>query len=306
MVFSNRLVRDLAWACFSPPLMITGDIADDAHNLANCGLALTPARRSRLAALDENPAPLEAFLGDRLPRRLGLYFEKLWQFFLTDDPAVDLLAHNLPVRDNGQTLGEFDCLYYCHQRRRTFHLELAVKYYLGWSGHGEPADGAAWSSWVGPNAADRLDLKLARLLDHQSRLAQSPAGIATLRNAGIDAPTAEAEIKGWLFSPLGQLLSAPRGYNNERPMGTWLRHSRLASFLAGSTAGGWRILTRLAWLAPSVADTPLLDAEQLLQMLDKHFGQRIQPVQLAQFDSGPAGREEVTRIFVVAEHWPDN
>ena len=44
MPYTNRHVRDLAWACFSPPLMIVNELADDGDNVANCGLALTPAR----------------------------------------------------------------------------------------------------------------------------------------------------------------------------------------------------------------------------------------------------------------------
>ena len=305
MIFSNRYVRDLAWACFSQPLIVTGEVADDTHNVANCGLELTPARRSRLAQLDADPRELEAFLGNTLPRRLGLYFEKLWQFFLADDPSVDLLAHNLPVRDGGRTLGEFDCLYYCHDRRRTFHLELAVKYYLGWVARGTSNDGSAWSNWLGPDAADRLDLKLGRLLDHQARLADTPEGAATLNSTGIETPAAEIEIKGWLFSPLGRAISAPHGYNDKRPMGTWLRHSQLAAFLETQADSAWRVLPRPAWLAPAVAEAPLLDARQLRRALEQHFRQGSRPVQLAQFDGAdPAGLEESTRVFVVSDGWP--
>ena len=305
MIFSNRYVRDLAWACFSQPLMITGEIADDTHNVSNCGLALTPARQSRLAQLDADPRPLETFLGDNLPRRLGLYFEKLWQFFLADDPSVDLLAHNLPVRDGGRTLGEFDCLYYCHDRRRTFHLELAVKYYLGWNASAASNTGSAWATWVGPNAADRLDLKLSRLLDHQSRLAQTPEGAAALHAAGIDTPAAEVEVKGWLFRPLGETLCTPHGYNDKRAMGSWLRQSQLRAFLENHSLNNWRVLPRQAWLAPALAETPLLDAKGLRQTLDQHFEHTSQPVQLAQFEgSAPADQEESTRLFIVSDSWP--
>jgi hypothetical protein len=304
MPYTNRHVRDLAWACFSPPLMIVNELADDGDNVANCGLALTPAREERLRALDEDPRPLQRHLGDTLPSRLGLYFEKLWQFFLADDPAVDLLAHNLPVRDGGQTLGEFDCLYYCHHRRRTFHLELAVKYYLHWPG-ARVSPEAAWSDWIGPNAADRLDLKLRRLLDHQCRLSQRPEGQQTLRDNGIDSPVAEAEIKGWLFSSADQNPLPPHGYNPQRPMGTWIRHSQLAAYLEQATGSQWQLLPRLEWLAPANPSTPALQGEALADALDRHFAHHQQPVQLAQLLRGRSGTlTEVSRTFVVSERWP--
>ena len=116
MTYRTPAVRDLAWACFSPPLLHNDQLLADPGGLTNCYLELTPQRRDWLAALDRDPSALLEHLAVNAPRRLGLYFERLWHFFLQADPAVELLAHNLPVRDGGVTLGEFDCLYYCRRR----------------------------------------------------------------------------------------------------------------------------------------------------------------------------------------------
>ena len=132
MDYHTREVRDLAWACFSPPLLLSPGLAQPEEAVSNCGLGLTDARRSWLERLDRDARPLLEHLARRRGSRLGIYFEQLWHFFLTEDPAVDLVAHNLPVRADGRTIGEFDCLYYCRERRRHVHLELAVKYYLGY------------------------------------------------------------------------------------------------------------------------------------------------------------------------------
>jgi hypothetical protein len=43
-------------------------------------------------------------------RRLGLYYEALWQFALRQAPGIELLAANLAIRDGGHTLGELDML----------------------------------------------------------------------------------------------------------------------------------------------------------------------------------------------------
>ena len=141
--YRTREVRDLAWACFSPPLMLTAQLGIDSAGLVNCHLGMTTERAAWLAELDRDPSALLGFLADNTSGRLGIYFERLWQFFLQQDPQVELLAHNLPIHDSGRTLGEFDCLYHCHQRQCDVHLELAVKYYLGYP----PSDPGEVSSY---------------------------------------------------------------------------------------------------------------------------------------------------------------
>jgi len=150
-------VRDLAWTCFNPGLMNLPDSMSPP--------ALDSRRRQWLAKLDHDPeALLDCLAGQRSPR-LGLYFERLWYFFLSEDPGFDLLAHNLPVREGGRTLGEFDLIYFCHARQRAVHLELALKFYLG---YGNYADNTSPTrAWLGHNSKDRLYLKLERLQGHQ-------------------------------------------------------------------------------------------------------------------------------------------
>jgi len=306
MQLTDRHVRDLAWACFSPPLMITTAMADDQHNIANCGLVLNHRRVARLKALNKNPQPLRAFLGDQPPRRLGLYFEKLWHFFLQDDPGVELLAHNLPVRTGGQTLGEFDCLYYCRDRQRTFHLELAVKYYLGRPDQGSFGRHSPWSAWVGPNARDRLDLKLSHLLNHQSRLSQTDAGQRTLNEAGIETPAMEAEVKGWLYQPVNARLPLPRAYNAERTTGLWVKQSALQSHLSQcDPQRRWGILARQQWLSGADSSTATLTSEQLLPAVEEQYRRWQQPVQIAALDLLAGEWKEQTRLFVVDDIWPD-
>jgi hypothetical protein len=99
-------VRDLAWACFSPPLMDTARLAVGRADVENCSFPLTPLRRAWLEKLDRDASPLLTHLSVLHSRRLGVYFESLWHFFLAQDPEVELVAHNLPVTSDGRTLGE--------------------------------------------------------------------------------------------------------------------------------------------------------------------------------------------------------
>ena len=89
----TRQVRDLAWACFSPPLLISRQL-DSGIQLGNTNFRLSPERQQWLAELDRNPQPLLTHLAASKSPRLGIYFERLWQFFLDCYPAVELLAAN--------------------------------------------------------------------------------------------------------------------------------------------------------------------------------------------------------------------
>lgn len=291
--YHTREVRDLAWACFAPPLMLSAALPGAPGWLNNCGLALTPERSSWLQALDEQPAPLLEFLQARHNQRLGLYYESLWQFFLGEDPAVELLAHNLPVRDGGRTVGEFDCLYYCRERRANFHLELAVKYYLGYTQEQQTP------AWLGPNSHDRLDIKVARLLTHQARLSRYPAAAELLHERGIHTPHCEVEIKGYLFRPTASSVAPPSGFNPENSLRPWVSVEALERYLADSAAGPYRILQRLQWLAPSwQADSgPLLDSGELITQLQN----TPRPQLVAAL--GADGWEQ-QRFFVTPGGWP--
>ena len=87
--YRSQIVRDLAWSCFSERLMHVDSLASYSSEISDCHFTLTQDRRAWLAELDANPAPLIDALGGKPPKRLGLYFEALWQFFLQQDPHRD-------------------------------------------------------------------------------------------------------------------------------------------------------------------------------------------------------------------------
>ena len=186
------VVRDLAWAGFAAPLLQIEHLSGQKAAISSPVLLWEGFWQETLARLDHDPAPLLLHLEQRRGKRLGLYFESLWHFLLGEDPQTEVLATNLPVHENGRTVGEFDCLYYCARREQSIHLELAVKYYLG-----NPADG----TWLGPGCNDHLDRKLDHLLQQQIRLSRHSASQDLLAKLGATEPALEIGLKGYLFSP---------------------------------------------------------------------------------------------------------
>ena len=279
-------VRDLAWACFSPPLLHSQLLGSSAP-ADNCQFPLTPERRLWLKRLDENPAPLLQALAACNSSRLGIYFESLWQFFLASDPHVELLAHNLPVREGGKTLGEFDIIYFCHRRQRHVHLELALKFYLC----GPGLDGSEWHHWLGPNSKDRLDLKLAHMLEHQIQLSQLPAATPVLAELGVKQPLRELEIKGRLYHYHQTSAALPPAYNSQLPMHQWAYARDAETLLQPSRH---LALAREQWLAPLAHGR--LDTS----------GPQTQPLpnKAQQFAVTDCAQMERHRLFLVANDWP--
>ena len=302
--YKTREVRDLAWACFSPALFHSEKLSNVGQNIANCGLGLTTQRQIWLRALDNRPAALHQHLKKLHNSRLGLYFESLWHFFLQQDGEVDLIAHNLPIRDKGHTLGEFDCLYYCRQRERHIHLELAVKYYLS---HRQTTVGQSvslWNEWLGPGNTDNLDRKIKHLTQHQIQLGDHPVAKEPLENLGISTLLKEVEIKGYLFQSLGDPLPAPQAHNHQNKLCHWLPIDELAHYVDTRQNRLYRILPKPLWLAPArvqANDKNLLGGKRLAQLTTEYFEQPARPLLIVATDESG---EESNRFFVTGAGWP--
>lgn len=208
---------ELAWCLQGPPLL---DDARIPHFPLPAGLSAWLSE----APLDNMPAA---------PHRLGRRFESRWRWALGALPGWEVLAHNLAIRDEAgtRTLGAPDLL--VSDGRDTWHLELAVKFYLC----RPDRSGEAWADWVGPSTGDRLDKKLSRLLTHQLPLLSRPEARAALAAQGLPAPTRTAAIlRGVLFAHWQQ---APHPHAR----GRWCRFSALPQALPAG-----QLLERAAWL----------------------------------------------------------
>ncbi|MEM1155581.1 MAG: DUF1853 family protein [Pseudomonadota bacterium] len=309
-VYHNQAVRDLAWSCFSASLISGEALAAEGHPLQNCEPVLTPERKEWLLRLDRRPNRLLAYLSERPAQRLGIYFERLWQFFLREDPQFELVAHNLPVRDASATLGEFDIIYWCHRRCSHVHLELAVKFYLGHS-PGNSAQRSSsresqWRQWLGPNAKDRLDIKLNRLQQHQSALTRLPQAQAQLAALGVGNIIPEVAIKGYLFTPLSPAMDNPVGYNARGQMQRWFSIEQLNASSAELQGDYFLTLPKARWLSPICAASfrECVMRSNLTSSLQSILaGAKGRPQLTAALDA--QGNEQY-RFFTTPEHWPYN
>jgi len=278
-----------------------GELAATASRVSDCVPAFTPGRRRWLEQLDRDASALQDHLAQRPSHRLGVYFERLWHFFLERDPATDLVARNLPVHDNGRTLGEFDCVYYCHRRRQYVLLELAVKFYLATPDTRHDRHNA--HLWLGPDARDRLDLKVQQLLQRQIVLGDQPVARQRLESLGVTRPAREIAFKGYLFRRFATAPPPPPGYNLQRPMNDWLFPGELAAYCEGLATSAFQCLTRDRWLSAAIQDAsaPTMSAAELHVAAMEHFRAQDYPLLVAGLDNAGA---ETARFFVVPDTWP--
>lgn len=301
--FNQPQVRDLAWAMASPSLLAESlnVVSDDTCQ------ALYKTNHDWLLELDEQPELLATTLEKNKSHRLGYYFEQLVAFWLKERIADDYFASHVRVFEDKRTIGEFDFLFKTSRSDALVHWETAVKFYLYY----QAEDEKVW--WYGPNAQDRLDIKLDRVFKHQLRLSDTFQGRALLQKKGFKSVRAHTLFKGYLFYPVTsdwrnpQLL--PDTIAPGHLKGWWTKINTFA-LPDHSKSDRWLVLPRLEWLAPKLVQqeqaSNLMDTKQVIEYLRQHFGHRQQPLLLAQMVRGENTTwQEKSRGFVVSSAWPD-
>ncbi len=290
-------VRALAWLLDAP------DLLDPASPLWGGRIAAlgpaTPALADWLAALQDDPAALDAALGTRFYSRLGLYAEKLMAFYFAQHGA--LVAHGLQVRANrNDTVGEFDFL--LRRGGRLLHWEFATKFYL--LEPGLPVEGGSLHRLIGPNLADTLGAKMDKILNRQLALAQHPAARDVLPGRVDDA---QALVKGWLFYPSEAADAVIDGIAPEHNRGFWCALAQLAGIDGARFGERFVVMPKLQWLAPlKVAPgAPALSRAELVALLAVQFGAAPGPVLVARVEEWNGWSIELERGFIVPDDWSE-
>lgn len=288
--YRSPLVRDLVWAILSPTLI---NSSDSQHNpSARWYREAFQLIRPHLATLDHDDTPLHEHLTAQPNHRLGTYFERLWSYWLRHNGRYQLMAHNLQVIQDQQTLGEFDFIIHDNAADQFEHWELAVKFYLGVF----PLDDM--QHWFGTNTQDRLDLKYHHLTGKQLKLSERHPGRALCEQHGWPIRQRRLISKGRLYypwPPTTRSLSLPRCIDPDHLHGYWMSQTAFLQQARHHPQADYLWLNRTEWLVHQPRPPLKLPAvEALLQAQ-----QRPHPIQLR--ISGWLAQQ--FRLFITPDGW---
>jgi len=297
MGFRHPIIKDLTWLIQNPGLLKPNhEFIPDQHWFDQQLQSIYPS----LLELDSQPALLKSFENDIKPI-VGDYFEKLVAFWLKQNPNIQDLKQHQIVFDNKRTIGEFDFLFEDVSLQKSYHWEVAVKYYLQVFNEGK-------YEYLGPNAKDSLAKKTSKMLNQQLLLSQNPNAIETLK--GYTKPINPIGIlKGMLFYPSSDNWQEPENTPSEitedHLKGWWCRANPLL-IPQQSPESRWFILQKPFWLTAhtETLNNPL-EINNLKDFVKSHFERTIRPLLLAEVMQNN-NREwlEVSRGFIVSEYWP--
>jgi len=311
----QQLQADLIWAATSPDMMdiaATSGVAENdlssTASLRSISQSPANARLHNWLINNDHAYAMRAVLQQEPSHRLGIYYERLWRTILEHYPGFQLIAKNLPVKKDLRTLGEMDFVYYCRQRQRHVHLETAVKFYLGVP-DGRTKQSLAntssqWPQWLGPGCKDRLDIKLNRMIDKQTRLSTTEEGIRTLEKIDVFQPLREICLKGYFFYPLNEVMPPPPQSHQHHARGHWLP---LQSMHLLEDQSVWHIMKKEQWLAPVSLDanSKLLNKKNLEVEVKSRLSSNPFPIMAANMQASNGHYLEQGRYFITPDNWPN-
>ncbi len=94
--------------------------------------------------------------------RLGFVYQYVCQQLFQLSGRYSIIKEEIQLHQHGRTLGAIDFILKNQETQAIEHWEVAIKFYLLHN-----------TLWYGPNAQDRLDLKLNKMLKHQLKMSSS-------------------------------------------------------------------------------------------------------------------------------------
>lgn len=235
-----------------------------------------------LLELDEYPEQFNIFLSKNPTRRLGIYAERLLAYFFKKSPWINMLTHSFQLIREGETLGEID--YIIEWKGELYHIELAVKYYLGTN------DLNQYKNWIGPSGHDSLALKLDKVISQQLALAKEEEIRALVKGRAI---TSYFILKGKFFCN-DSSENLPNWLNPKATRGNYYRINDIKTLIASKKLFH---LVRPNWLS----DLEVLERENLEQLFSSQLEKQIIQyggLHLVQKDY------PVETSFIVLDSWP--
>lgn len=185
-------------------------------------------------------------------RRLGFYYQWLWRQFILAHPQYELIAEEVQIYQDKQTLGAIDFLVREKQTQQIEHWEVAIKFYLQHK-----------AQWLGPNANDQLEKKTARMVSHQLLLTEQPAYQQQWQTQFGQPEVKRLIMQGRLFTSESAQIKAP-DINPNCAKGLWCFAEHAPAHLRFFDKSEWLSPPRYQDLKPQSNHNPLTHSTQAI------------------------------------------
>lgn len=219
----------------------------------------------------------------RLP--LGKYAEALLQIFFDHHPDFQLLARNIQLIKNKQTLGELDFLLFDMKKQNHIHLEFALKFYLKTIWKGE-------ETFLGPNVKDTLSNKSQKLTNTQSQLLNQHADLLPANLQSINFQP-QIWMKGVRFYP----FQINENFTHSR---AWWLDIKSIELLNQAGFTFELIEQKKDWIFPYYKASPV-EFETLRLEAKKYLAHQANALMLVR----KKGNEVIDRGFLMRADWPN-
>lgn len=286
-ISTEQLVFDLKWVIESPGLLIEPPpqinwelLRDDYFN--SCSVWLVD--------LEQNSKDLKSFFDQDHQFILGKYFEMLIQFIFENFEEFKLITKGLQVIKNNRTIGEIDFIFKNLKDNKTTHLEVAVKYYMGYK------SSAKHTMWIGPNGMDNLAGKIQKFTTQLS-MAMLAEELNELNTASFSR---KVMLKGYFFKHINS-EQMPHFCNPDALIGKWLYISELDNIIKPKS--NFIIVPKRLWLGFYFdEDLEIFDSNLVVEIVNAEIQRVGKGILLAAIDE--SDNQIKTKYMVVPDRWP--
>lgn len=207
---------------------------------------------------------------------LGKYAEQLFLQALLLHPKVQVLANHIPIRNEGQSIGEIDFL--IRYQEQYIHLEFALKYYI---------KSQESEKLIGPNARDEWSKKREKLISKQISLANRHRS-----NLPLSLQEIKWEEKALVFGAIFTLIET-----RAQEFRNWAIRQKDLTYLEEKAAYFSSVDSKLDWIFP-FAENPDLQA---IQVLEEKFSALKKAKLLVLYDQK---KIPISWGFILPNEWP--
>ncbi|MDR5590365.1 DUF1853 family protein [Christiangramia sp. SM2212] len=192
----------------------TPDIFPDERDLKTFQFPDVNLSEALLLDLEELDHPRNSVLGKRM--------ESFFEIAIKHSERYDLIASNIQIIENKQTLGELDFLVFDKEISKTVHVELVYKLYVYDESLSNERD-----KWIGPNRRDSFSEKLEKLRSKQFPLLYKPETSHYLKKLGLNKEDIQQQLcfKAQLFTADNLNFSDQKTVNPDCYKGHYVRLS---------------------------------------------------------------------------------